>query len=88
MGVLINRELYKDLKFTQQSNPLKDLWKINKVSIQSEEGYTLLHEAVLADNTNALELLLDENFIPVDAVDSRGEYSPASGSIGKKGRGR
>ena len=72
LGVLINRELYKGLRFTQQSNPLRDLWKINKVSMQTEEGYTLLHEAVVADNADALELLLDENFIPIDAVDNRG----------------
>ena len=72
LQILINRELYSNLKFTQQTNSLRDLWKINKVSIQTEEGYTLLHEAVLANNTEALELLLNENFIPIDAEDSKG----------------
>ena len=72
LQIMINRELHKHLRFIQQTNPLNDLWKINKVSIQTEEGYTLLHEAVLEKNVEALKLLLEKNIIPVDAVDSEG----------------
>ena len=72
LSALVRRGLHKieGIRFTP-----KDMrWprEIDARSVQNEEGYTLLHEAVLLGNHAAIKFLLDKEIVPGDAVDEHG----------------